>query len=320
MNTMKWLVRREFWENKGMFFWAPIVVSVLLILALGGGMIYGVSQGHVRIDGEHTSLVQAIGSVSAEQRAEFASAVATTYMSVSAPLIIMFAIVAFFYCLGALYEERRDRSILFWKSLPVSDTQTVLSKLATTLLVAPAIFVASATVMAAALMLILCTSLLMLGHNIFGMVLGNSAVYTSPLLVISLLPVYILWALPTAGWLMMVSSWARSKVFLWAVGVPLAVMVATKWATSLYSLTWNIDWFNKYVVLRSLGGLLPGNWILFENIGAEAFKNPNGSLNLAGLVSHSYMTLSSPSVWIGAAAGVAMIVVAIRMRRWKDEG
>ncbi len=97
-------------------------------------------------------------------------------------------------------------------------------------------------------------------------------------------------------------------------------MVAAKWASSLYSLTWNIDWFNKYIVLRTLGGLLPGNWLLFENIGHEAFKNPNGSLNLSGLVSQSYMTLSGPSVWIGAAAGVAMIFIAVRMRRWKDEG
>ncbi len=320
MKTMKWLIRREFWENKGMFFWAPVIVSVLLVLALGGSMIYGVSQGHVRVNGEHASVAQAISNVTPEQRAEFASVVATTYMSVSAPLIIMFSFTAFFYCLGALYEERRDRSILFWKSLPVSDGQTVMSKLLTTLVIAPLIFIGSATVMAGTLMLILCTSLLAVGQNIFGMVLGNSAVYTSPFMILGLLPIYILWALPTAGWLMMVSSWARSKVFLWAVGVPLMIMAATKWATSLYSLTWNIDWFNKYVVLRTLGGLLPGNWLLFENIGAEVFKTPNGSLDLGTVVTQSYMTLSGPSVWVGAAAGVAMIFVAVRMRRWKDEG
>jgi ABC-2 type transport system permease protein len=235
-------------------------------------------------------------------------------------LIIMFAFVAFFYCLGALYEERRDRSILFWKSLPVSDSQTVVSKLITTLVAAPLIFIAAATVMAGTLMLILCTSILMLGHNIFGLVLGNSAVYTSPFLVLGLLPVYILWALPTAGWLMMVSSWAKSKVFLWAVGVPLLVMGVAKWATHLYSLTWNIDWFNKYVVLRTLGGLFPGNWLMFERVHPEAMKLDNGSFDMASMLSQSWMTMASPSAWIGAAAGIAMILVAVRMRRWKDEG
>ena len=37
-------------------------------------------------------------------------------------------LVGVFYCLDALHGERRDRSILFWKSLPVSDLTTVLAK------------------------------------------------------------------------------------------------------------------------------------------------------------------------------------------------
>src|SRR3546814_20822192 len=43
-------------------------------------------------------------------------------------LVVVLGFVVFFYCLGALYDDRRDRSILFWKSLPVSDASTVLSK------------------------------------------------------------------------------------------------------------------------------------------------------------------------------------------------
>ena len=34
MKTMKWLVRREFWEHKGMFFWAPIIAAGLIVLAV----------------------------------------------------------------------------------------------------------------------------------------------------------------------------------------------------------------------------------------------------------------------------------------------
>lgn len=319
MKTMKWLIRREFWENKGMFFWAPVIVSALLVLSLGGSMIYGISKGTIHVnDGEN--LTQALAGMTAAQTADLASAVASTYMSVSAPLYIMFAFVAFFYCLGALYEERRDRSILFWKSLPVSDGQTVASKIATTLLVAPLITIAASILMAGTLLLILCTSMLVAGFNIFGLVLGNSAVYTSPFAFLAMMPVYVLWALPTVGWLMMVSSWARSKVFLWAVGVPLLTMGIAKWATHLYNLTWNIDWFNQQVILRSLGGLLPGNWLMFEHIPADKLHHANGSLDLGGVVAQSWSTLASPSVWIGAAVGVAMILVAVRMRRWKDEG
>ncbi len=321
MKTMKWLIRREFWENKGMFFWAPVIVSVLMVLTLGGSMIYGVSHGTIQANhGMGISTAEVLRGIAPDKRAELAAAVATNYMSVSAPLYLMFSVIAFFYCLGALYEERRDRSILFWKSLPVSDAQTVGSKLLTTLVAAPLIVMVLSTLMAGTLILILCTALSMAGVNIFGMVLGNTAVYTSPLIIFALLPVFILWALPTAGWLMMVSSWARSKVFLWAVGVPLMLMLVAKWATHLYNLGWDIDWFNKFVVLRALGGLLPGNWLLFDQVPSETLKMGNGSMDMGALLTQSYGTLAGPSVWIGALAGVAMIFVAVRMRRWKDEG
>jgi ABC-2 type transport system permease protein len=319
MKTMKWLIRREFWENKGMFFWAPIVVSVLLVLAFGGSMIYGVTQGTLHIDGGR-SLSEAMAGMTSDQQGKLATAIAGGYMAVSAPLYIMFSVVAFFYCLGALYEERRDRSILFWKSLPVSDAQTVASKIATALLVAPLITIVASTVMAVVLLLTLCTSLAAVGVNLFGAVMSNAVVYQSPFLMLALLPVYVVWALPTVGWLLMVSSWARSKVFLWAVGAPLLLMGVAKWATHLYNLSWNVDWFNKYVVLRTLGGLFPGNWLMFEKIQPQELIMSEQHVHIGTLVERSWSTLASPAAWIGAAVGIAMILVAVRMRRWKDEG
>ena len=321
MKTMKWLIRREFWENKGMFFWAPIVVSVLLVLSLGGSMIYGVSHGTIHLDGgESRGVAQTLAGITPDQQSNMAALIAKTYMAVSAPLYIMFSFVAFFYCLGALYEERRDRSILFWKSLPVSDSQTVLSKLVTTLLAAPLIMIAASIAMSVILLLVLCASLSIAGVHVSGMVLGNAAVYKAPFLILALMPVYVFWSLPTVGWLMMVSSWARSKVFLWAVGVPLLLMGVSKWATHLYNLSWNVDWFNKYVVLRSLGGLVPGNWMLFDNIQKIDIQGADESIELDLLVARSWVSLASPAAWIGAAVGIAMILVAVRMRRWKDEG
>ena len=54
----------------------------------------------------------------------------------------MLGFVVFFYCLGSLYDERKDRSVLFWKSLPVSDRDTVLSKALSALVVAPTLAIA----------------------------------------------------------------------------------------------------------------------------------------------------------------------------------
>jgi ABC-2 type transport system permease protein len=36
-------------------------------------------------------------------------------------------------------------------------------------------------------------------------------------------------------------------------------------------------------------------------------------------LSYHYSALASPSLWIGAAAGVAMIAGAIWFRRWRDD-
>src|SRR5206468_10746510 len=62
---------------------------------------------------------------------------ATRYELAGALIMGTALIVGIFYCLDALYGERRDRSILFWKSLPVSDVMAVLSKLAIPIVILP---------------------------------------------------------------------------------------------------------------------------------------------------------------------------------------
>src|SRR5688500_3753928 len=60
-------------------------------------------------------------------------------MMAPAPIMLTTLIIAFFYGLDALHGERRDRSILFWKSLPVSDRTPVLSKVLVMMAVLPGI-------------------------------------------------------------------------------------------------------------------------------------------------------------------------------------
>ncbi len=128
--------------------------------------------------------------------------------------------VVFFYCLGSLYDERKDRSILFWKSLPVSDRDTVISKSLTALFVGPLIAIAFALVLSLLVLFSLMVLAAFHGLNLFGLVLGDKNFYLVILQILSFIPVYVLWALPTVGYLLFVSSWAKTKPFLWAVGVP----------------------------------------------------------------------------------------------------
>ena len=322
MKTMKWLLQREFWEHKGAFFWAPIAVGIAMVLFIGGGFLYTMAFGgmeNVQIDGRNVVSIQGFPP---ELRYKIAHILASSYMGIAAPLFIVLPVVVFFYCLSALHDDRRDRSILFWKSLPLSDRDTVLSKVVTALCVVPMITIAIAVAVSLLLLVVGMISAAGKGLNLFAPVLTEPNLYLSPLYLLAFLPLYILWALPTVGWLLMVSSWARSKVFLWAVGIPLVTIVLLKWFNFLLgqvsTTIIDLDWFVEQVVVRGLGGLLPGIWLGEADM--SVFENAERGIDPAMLLGQSYLTLATPGVWLGVAAGVAMLYVAVRLRRFRDEG
>jgi ABC-2 type transport system permease protein len=329
MNTMKWLLRREFWENKGALFWAPAVVALVMLVFIGGVLGYGVAThgfgDSVVVNGHQISKAAALNALPLAERTAIANIVANSYLAVAAPLFGVLPFVVFFYCLAALYDDRRDRSILFWKSLPVSDQMTVLSKVLTALCVAPVITIAIGTATSMLMLLGGLAAAASSGLNLFSLVLGNPEFYLAPFRLIGLLPVYVLWAIPTVGWLLMVSAWARSKVFLWAVGVPILLAVLAKWANFITTQYMNggfdVKWFVNDVIMRGLAGLFPGIWLKFGNVPREALGNSAGpGVDAGGIFTASWMTLTQPGVWVGVVVGGAMIFAAMRLRRWRDEG
>ena len=331
MKTMNWLLRREFWEHKGAMFWAPIVVGAAMILFVTATVLYGTTAGtfddkviHITENGQTTSMrtdmSEAFGGLSTAKKQAVADMVANGYLAAGAPLLLILAAVVFFYCLAALNDERRDRSILFWKSLPVSDTETVLSKVLTAAIVAPLITIAVATFVSLLLLLIVGTAFAFKGVNLFALVLSNRALYLAPLQLLGMLPVYALWALPTIGWLLMVSAWAKSKVFLWAVGVPVITLIIIKWVDYLLGIGIDLQWFLHNVLARCLLGLIPGAYLGLAKVDKDLLVNEQHTAVFGAIFQHSWLTLSEPAVWIGAIAGAAMIYAAIRLRRWQDEG
>jgi ABC-2 type transport system permease protein len=326
---MKWLLRREFWENKGSFVWAPLVAAALMVILVGGVVGYAIVSGKmgaenvtIQVGGDIVHSTSMSEVVTLETREQMASIAANNYIAVGAPIFFVLPIVGFFYCLAALYDDRRDRSILFWKSLPISDADTVLSKLLTVLVVAPLITIGVATAAALAILFFGGIATSAHGVNLFGAVLTNVNFYLAPLYIVAMLPVYILWALPTAGWLLLVSSWARSKVFLWAVGVPLFAAVLLKWLDYLLGVTGgvtiNADWIINNVLETILLGLIPGTW--FMNAAPDLPPPSRNGLDMLTMLGYSWSTLAKPALWAGVVAGVAMILGAVRLRRWRDEG
>jgi ABC-2 type transport system permease protein len=279
---MYWSVRRELWESRSIYI-APLAVAALI---LAGFLI---------------STIQ----MPAKMRAALALTPIEQHALIEKPyhfaaLLIMGTtfIVAVFYCLDALHGERRDRSILFWKSLPVSDLTTVLSKASIPLVVLPLLTFAI-TVVTQFTMLLLSTAVL-LGSGLSVRTLWTqvSLWHMSLMLLYHLLAIHGFWYAPLYGWLLLVSGWARRVPFLWAALPLLAIGVVEKIAFSTAH-------FAALLGYR-MGG--PG----------DAASRP-GSMSMDSLTQLAPgQFLVSPGLWIGLAITAGFLAAAVRLRRNRE--
>jgi len=329
--TFQMLLRREFWEHKGGFLWAPLVAGaillVLTLMGIGAGEVLlrkvpdratiNVEGGSFQVNG--LDLSQLTSKMSPSELHEFGGVIdASLYMAASWPFIVL-AFVVFFYCLGSLYDDRRDRSVLFWKSLPISDRDTVLSKVVSAAVMAPAIAAVAAIATVFGSMVVYSFAVLLHGGNPITMLWGPASPVKVSMHLLASIPVYALWALPTVGWLMLCSAWAKSKPFLWAIMIPIFAGIFVSWFDLMHLFELETGWFWKNVVARSLLSVAPGSWFDAAQIGDIDVDGPQAIHSVLSLRT-MYSVLATPQLWVGALAGVVMIFGAIRLRRWRDEG
>jgi ABC-2 type transport system permease protein len=314
-HKFKLLLRREFWEHKGGFFWAPLIAGGIAVLftvlgAIGGSILKARHGNEIQIDNAHPEeIARALGA---------AGDVAVLGGIMIAMIVLGF--VVFFYSLGNLYDDRRDRSVLFWKSLPVSDSATVGAKAAWALLLAPVIAVAIGVAVGLALWVVAA-----LTTSINGLP-GTSGIFTHshPLRIVGnvlgMVPLYALWALPAVGWLMLCSAAARSKPFLWAVIVPVLGCALVSFANLVLGMGYDVSRLWYAVAYRGLLSVFPASWV--PTLEASAAGRVHGPEDIVSVVdaAQNWTLAASPDLWIGAIIGALMIVAAIRLRRWRDEG
>ena len=334
-HKFKLLLKREFWEHKGGFFWAPIwaggISLVLTLMALVVAEVAGrraVASGKMQIDGDiniHGLDLSALTSkMDAGDLQKLAGGIDISAVMSSAWPMVVLAFVVFFYCLGSLYDEREDRSVLFWKSLPVSDRDTVLSKAASALLVAPLIAVGVAIACMFGFLLLLSTFVLLHNGNPMTLVWGPGNPLQLAGSMLATIPVYALWALPTVGWLLLCSAWSKSKPFLWAIMLPVFSGIFISWFDIMNLFDLESGWFWKNIVARGLLSAVPGTWFDVAHINnahitsSEAARQIESVHQLLSLKT-TYSVLLTPQLWIGAVVGAAMIYGAIRLRRWRDD-
>jgi ABC-2 type transport system permease protein len=318
LNTMRWLIKREFWENKGLFVWGPVAIAISICLAYFATAIIaspwqmqaGILSNAKLMEREpHAALNFATYFI-----ATMKEAMPVTLQMLIFLMLCVGGFVSIIYLMSTLHTERADRSVLFWKSLPISDWQTVLSKSCIPLFILPVMLWMIATVLFFIFIFLYAIISTFTSLNLFGTLMLNPELYALPFRVLALLPVYALWALPSVGWYLMISAWAKSRVFPWAIGLPILTVVIALFLNKSFHLEWDIRWYATHIVAHLTGGVFPASWLLEQsNIGL-----PQYFFTLENISKQAWLAVQGPGIWIGAIAGVLMSTIAIRTRRFGD--
>jgi ABC-2 type transport system permease protein len=278
-----WALRRELWENRFVYV-APLAVAGVFLIG------YLVSMIH---------LPARMRQLSGVAPAHYRDAILAPYDIAAGFMMATYILVTLFYCAEALHSERRDRSILFWKSLPVSDLTTVLAKASIPFIVLPLLTFAITLVLQFLVLLLSSAALLASGMSVAPLWTRLPVVEMSLLMLYHILTAHALWPAPLYCWLMLVSGWARRAVLLWAAIPVLAIAGVEKIA------------FGTSQFATLVGNRLIGN-------------TPAISFTPPGIFPTNPMThitpgrfLSSPGLWLGLVFAAICLAAAVRLRRYR---
>jgi ABC-2 type transport system permease protein len=292
LRALTTLVRRELWEHRALWI-APILVALLV----------AVSAFLARID---VDLDHAMGKWGPEQARQ--AITLFSQWALAMPLFAVAGIVVPFYLLDCLYAERKDRSILFWKSLPVSDTLTVLSKALVALVIVPlGVFVLAG-------LAYLVATVIWNVRVQFGFAPAHLVVWDTLLwfkletVILRILLLTVLWAAPLAAYLMLVSAWARRSPFIWAL---MPVVLAPLFERIVFGTK-----YLWHLLLYRFAGIF---WSLGQDTARELrharIDSPVEFIDRLNFTA----AFTNVDLWIGVAVAALLLLAAIRLRRYRDD-
>ena len=304
IKPFKALLIREFWEHKGAMLYTPAFIAaffafILLLASFGGDSILIEMDNDTHYSSELPSAVEMFENLEDTKRSK------SIQVGLYAPMSILgfvMLIVSFFYALGSLYDERKDRSVLFWKSLPISDVTSVLSKFVTLCISIPILYFV--VISAFQLFVLLLGTVISWFGGSFGLTLWTSS-NLFLVMVNSLLSLVVasIWLAPVWAWLMLASSWAKKSTFLWGVLPIFLLSFAEAWL------------FHSRVLLSIIG----------DRIG-QGFTILNSELN--GLVGGGMFNLPfdkwlavflNVEFWAGMIVTSIFLTAAVMVRRYRDD-
>lgn len=271
-----WSIRRELWENRSIYV-VPLAVAGVALFAFTLSSIAGIWEKPLRLN-----------PLTPQAPYEMAAGL----------MMLTGIVVSVFYCIDALHSERRDRSILFWKSLPVSDLTTVLAKASIPLVILPLLIVAITVAMQWLMLLLDSAVVLASGLSVATLWANVSFLRMSWLLLYHILAAHALWPAPIYCWLLLVSGWPHRAAFLWAA-LPLLAIAGVE---QIVFHTWH---FAALVGSRFIGAA--------PVVSTSPDMFPTDPM--AHLAMGSF--LSSPGLWIGLAVAAVFLAAAVRLRRYQ---
>ncbi len=272
-----WSVRRELWENRSIYL-APLAVAAVALFAFSLSSIAGIWEKPLRLNPVQPQ---------------------APYDLAAGLMMLTGIVVSVFYCLDAPHGERRDRSVLFWKSLPVSDLTTVLAKASIPLVILPLLTFSITVAMQWLMLLVSSAVVLASGQSVRVLWTNLSFIRMSMLLLYHILTAHTLWPAPIYCWLLLVSGWARRATFLWAA-LPLVAISGVE----------QIAFHTRHFALL-VGSRLIGDVPTVASTSPDMFPtNPMTHIAPGNF-------LSNPGLWIGLAVAAIFLATAVRLRRYQ---
>ncbi|MEM1091484.1 MAG: hypothetical protein AAGB27_12275 [Pseudomonadota bacterium] len=319
LSSFGMLLKREFWENRGSFWTLPLGIGGFFVFVTVA-LLTALSTVINEIDGEKFLLTRAVAAIKEVPKDQLDVLWDLNLLGSSAIYHLILLFVVFFYFLGSLYDDRRDRSFLFWKSLPISDTKTTLSKLVAGSLVAPFLWVIAIALMHVAMLIIASVLFLFSDIPVYEYLWGPADPLNVWTFMLAAYFVQAFWMLPVWGWAILASAFARSKPFLWAVAPPVLLGIVYQWITATQYLSFD---FSYWQVLgnRLLGGVVPIELSIQNDsiqVGTLSFDSDGVTESPASWAS-VFERFGQADLWWGVAFGVVCIAAAIYIRRYRDD-
>jgi len=301
------LIKREVWEHRSVWITPAAVAFVLTFIAVAAVVM--ISAFGEAINPE----IERIADATLPDQIRRAALAVLLLTNTS---VFMFAMwfVMIFYCLDALYAERKDKSILFWRSLPITDTETVVSKLLTVAIAIPVATMAGVIISHLLNLIIMSIWLSTQGVNPFRFIWGAVPLFDTWAAVFIFLLAIPVWMSPLLGWLIFISAWAKRGPLLRAV-MPIAILPFLEYIIFK-------SWHLGLAIVKRLGPETMPIVDIFEL--AERFDDDNLHDVLAENVSLLSMLdlgkfVTSIEVWGGLFVCGLFLTGATYIRRYRDD-